>query len=97
MLPIAVFPAAALLMGIGYALEESGMENLYFMAMILQKTGNVIISQMPMIFAIGVAYELSDDKSGLAACNGLLCFLIITSLLSVSNVSFRRYLALSGR
>ena len=88
MLPIAVFPAAALLMGIGYALEESGMENLYFMAMILQKTGNVIISQMPMIFAIGVAYELSDDKSGLAACNGLLCFLIITSLLSVSNVSF---------
>ena len=38
MLPIAVFPAAALLMGIGYALEESGMENLYFMAMILQKT-----------------------------------------------------------
>lgn len=30
MLPIAVFPAAALLMGIGYALEESGMEKSIF-------------------------------------------------------------------
>lgn len=88
MLPIAVFPAAALLMGIGYALEESNITSLYFIATILQAVGNVIIAQMPMIFAIGVAYELSDDKSGLAACNGLLCFLIITSLLSASNVSF---------
>ena len=60
MLPIAVFPAAALLMGIGYALEESGMENLYFMAMILQKTGNVIISQTVSYTHLNIVFKTGN-------------------------------------
>lgn len=87
MLPMAVFPAAAILRGSGYALEHFHITSLHSLAIILQTLGNTVIDNMPCIFAIGVAYELSEDKKSLAATMGLWVFLIITFILSSANIS----------
>lgn len=86
LLPIAIFPIAAILTGLGYSLQQLDNTHLYFFALILKTTGNVLLDHMPMTFAIGVAYGLSDDKSGFSAFYGLLTFVLITTLLSMENI-----------
>lgn len=46
------------------------------------KAGASIIDNMPILFAIGVAYGMSKDKDGAAALAGLVGFLVVTTLLS---------------
>lgn len=87
MLPVAIFPIAAILMGLGNALELVDNQIVYFIAIILQTTGQAILTNMPIAFAVGIAYGLSNDKSGFSAMNGLFCFLIITTLLSSENIA----------
>ncbi|MDF9824019.1 PTS system N-acetylglucosamine-specific IIC component [Breznakia sp. PF5-3] len=87
LLPIAIFPIAAILTGLGYSFEQIDNSTIYFFAIILKTTGNALLSFMPMTFAVGVAYGLSDDQSGFSAFNGLLTFLIITSLLGSDSVA----------
>jgi len=86
LLPIAIFPIAAILSGIGTSLEQIDISFIHFLAILLKTTGKVILSFMPMSFAIGVAYGLSNDQSGYSAFYGLLMFLIITNLLSLQNM-----------
>ena len=83
MLPIAIFPLAAILLGIGYSLER--VHDLYFLSYILKSIGNIIINNMPLLFAIGVSYGMDQNKSSLCALNGMVSFLIVIILLSKSN------------
>lgn len=87
LLPVAIFPLAAILNGIGYTLEQLDINSLHFIATILKILGETILENMPMIFSVGVAYELSIERNGFAAFNGLFAFLIITTLLSSEYVS----------
>ena len=71
MVPVAVLPAAAVLMGIGYWLDPDGWGANSQLAAFLIKSGGAIIDNMGLLFAVGVAFGLSKDKHGSAALSGL--------------------------
>ena len=87
MLPVAVLPAAAILMGIGYWIDPSGWGEGNIVAAFLIKAGGSIIDNMSILFAVGVALGMSKDKDGSAALSGLVAFLVITTLLSTDTVA----------
>ncbi|OCG27889.1 PTS glucose transporter subunit IIBC [Gilliamella sp. wkB108] len=87
MVPVAVLPAAAILLGIGYWIDPNGWGANNVAAAFLIKSGSAIIENMPVLFAIGVAYGMSKDKDGAAALAGLVGFLVITTLLSPTTVA----------
>lgn len=86
MLPVAVLPAAAILMGIGYWIDPSGWGEGNVIAAFLIKAGSSIIDHMSILFAVGVALGMSKDKDGSAALSGLVAYLVITTLLSQETV-----------
>ncbi|MCM3693473.1 N-acetylglucosamine-specific PTS transporter subunit IIBC [Neobacillus niacini] len=87
MLPVAVLPAAAILMGIGYWIDPIGWGAESPVAAFLIKAGGSIIDNIPILFAVGVALGLSKDKDGSSALSGLVAFLVITTLLSTDVVA----------
>ena len=87
MVPVAVLPAAAILMGIGYWIDPVGWGANSPVAALLIKAGASIIDSMPILFAVGVAYGMSKDKDGAAALAGLVGFLVVTTLLSPAAIA----------
>ncbi|WP_027467446.1 N-acetylglucosamine-specific PTS transporter subunit IIBC [Deefgea rivuli] len=87
MVPVAVLPAAAIMLGVGYAIDPTGWGANSQLAAFLIKAGAAIIDKMPILFAVGVAYGVSKDKDGAAALAGLVGFLVVTTLLSPGAVS----------
>ncbi|MBS5038012.1 MAG: N-acetylglucosamine-specific PTS transporter subunit IIBC [Fusobacterium sp.] len=87
MVPVAVLPAAAILMGIGYWIDPTGWGGNSQLAAFLIKAGAAIIDNMPILFAVGVAFGLSKDKNGAAALAGLVAFEVVTTLLSAGAVA----------
>lgn len=87
MVPVATLPAAAILMGVGYWLDPTGWGADNVLAAFLIKSGAAIIDNMALLFAVGVAFGLSKDKSGSAALSGFICFLVLTTLLAPESVA----------
>src|SRR6478609_12228161 len=87
MLPVAVLPAAAILMGIGYWIDPSGWGEGNALAAFLIKAGASIIDNIPILFAVGVALGMSKQKDGSAALSGLVAYLVVTTLLSSGSVA----------
>lgn len=73
MTPVAVLPAAALLLRIGAA----DVLNIP----IIEKAGGAIFESLPVIFAVGIAFGLSKDNHGAAALAGFIGYTIFTALL----------------
>lgn len=88
LLPIAVIPAASILMGIGYMIEPAGMsgESGNIVAIYLIQGGMALISKLPILFAVGIAAGMSKDKSGAAALSGMVSFLVVSYVLSPSSM-----------
>jgi len=85
MLPVAVLPAAAILVGFG-----SWFENLLGWDLIgdyLQTAGLAILDNLGMLFAVGIAIGLSRDKHGSAALSGIVGFLVVSNILSIDSVA----------
>src|SRR5437763_9705431 len=70
MLPIAVLPAAALLLRFG----QPDLLNLTWMA----AAGNAVFSNLPLIFALGIAIGLTGGE-GAAALTAVVGFLVFTA------------------
>ncbi|HEY4534057.1 MAG TPA: N-acetylglucosamine-specific PTS transporter subunit IIBC [Fusobacterium sp.] len=87
MVPVAVLPAAAILMGIGYWIDPVGWGANSQLAAFLIKAGAAIIDNMAILFAVGVAFGMSKDKNGAAALTGLVAFQVVTTLLSSGSVA----------
>ena len=87
MMPVAVLPAAAILMGIGYWIDPTGWGGNSAVASFLIKAGGAIIDNMAILFAVGVAYGMAKDKNGGAALAGLVAFMTVTTLCSVGSVT----------
>ncbi|TMU85207.1 PTS glucose transporter subunit IIBC [Bacillus sp. BHET2] len=87
MLPVAVLPAAAILMGIGYWIDPTGWGADSPIAAFLIKAGASIIDNMAILFAVGVALGMAKAKDGSAALSGLVAYLVITTLLSPDSVA----------
>ncbi len=71
MLPIAVLPVAALLLRLG----AGDLLDIPFMF----KAGEAIFTNLPLIFAVGVAVGISRDNAGAAALAGAIGYLIFTA------------------
>ena len=87
MVPVAVLPAAAILMGVGYWIDPVAWGGNNALAALLIKSGAAIIDNMSVLFAIGIAYGMSKDKDGAAALTGFVGFLVLTTLCSPAAVS----------
>ncbi len=87
MVPVSLLPAAAILMGIGYWIDPTGMGSHSMFAALLIKSGGAIIDNLSLLFAVGVAFGLSKDKSGSAALTGLVGFYVVTHLLAPETVA----------
>lgn len=71
MLPVAVLPVAALLLRFG----AKDLLDIPF----INAAGNSIFSNLPLIFAIGIAFGLAKDNNGTAALSGAISYLIINT------------------
>jgi PTS system N-acetylglucosamine-specific IIC component len=71
MLPIAVLPAAALLLRLG----QDDLLNIPFMA----AAGDAVFSNLGLLFAMGVAVGFARENHGAAGLAGVVCFLIATN------------------
>ena len=85
MLPVALLPAAGLLMGIGILLQNVNVVenipiisniNIQLIADIMSSSGNIIFTNLPLIFAVGVAIGMSKGE-GVAALASIIGFLIM--------------------
>ena len=71
MLPIAVLPAAALLLRLG----APDVLNIPF----ITKAGGSIFDNLALIFSIGIAVGLAKDSNGAAGLAGAIAYLVLTS------------------
>lgn len=86
MLPVAVMPAAAILMGLGYWIDNVAPGASGF-ATFLLTAGDAIIGNIPVLFAVGIAFGMSKDQNGAAALAGLVAYFTVTTLLSPGAVA----------
>ncbi|MBC8944291.1 N-acetylglucosamine-specific PTS transporter subunit IIBC [Xenorhabdus indica] len=82
MVPVATLPAAAILVGVGYWIDPTGWGADNPLAALLISSGNAILENMAILFAIGIAYGMSKDKDGAAALTGLVGFMVVLKLCS---------------
>ncbi|RFB19257.1 PTS glucose transporter subunit IICBA [Bacillus sp. HNG] len=89
MLPVALLPAAGLLLGIGNAMQqESMLQYLPFLdadwiqlaASVMEDAGGIVFSNLALIFAVGVAIGLAGD--GAAALAALVGYLVLNQVMS---------------
>lgn len=55
MLPVACLPIGGILMGIGYWIDPTGWGANSLLALLLIKAGGILIDNMAILFALGVA------------------------------------------
>ncbi len=77
MLPIAALPVAALLLRLG----QPDLLDIAFIA----AAGNAIFSNLPLLFAMGIAVGLSKDNAGAAALAGAVGYFILTAAAGTIN------------
>mgnify|MGYP002625455379 CR=1 FL=1 len=73
MLPVAVLPAAALLLRLG----APDVLSIPF----ITKGGGAVFDNLPLIFAIGIAVGFAKDNHGSAGLAGAIGYLVLTSAL----------------
>lgn len=103
MLPIAVLPVAGLLLGIGGSFTNATMIQAYHLENILGEgtllnslltvlnaCGNIIFTNLPIIFAMGVAIGMAKKEKEVAALSGAIAFFVmhsaINAMLSVTGI-----------
>ncbi|MDO4814220.1 MAG: PTS transporter subunit EIIC [Gemella sp.] len=87
MLPVAVLPVAAILMGIGYWIDPTGWGANSQLAAFLLTAGGAIVDNMAILFAIGVAVGMSKDQNGAAGLAGLVSWLTVTTILKPAKLA----------
>ncbi|MFT3661677.1 MAG: glucose PTS transporter subunit IIA [Gordonia sp. (in: high G+C Gram-positive bacteria)] len=85
MLPVAVLPVAAILVGIAnWIIGVSDGPNV--VTAFLLTAGLAILSNLALLFAVGVSIGMANKSDGTSALAGLVSWLIMTSLLAPSSV-----------
>ncbi len=79
MLPIAVLPVAGLLLRLG----QPDLLNIAF----ISQAGGAVFSNLPVIFAVGVAIGFADENHGAAALSAFIGYVIMTAALSALDPS----------
>ena len=87
MLPVACLPIGGILMGIGYWIDPAGWGANSVLAMLLIKAGGILIDNMAILFALGVAIGMSKDQEGTSALAAIISWLTIQTMLSAGVLS----------
>lgn len=93
MLPVSCLPICGILMGIGYLLcpaSVQGGEVLGFankLGFFLVKAGDALISNIAILFVVGVGVGMSKDNDGAGGLAALVSWLMITSLLATETAA----------
>lgn len=87
MLPVACLPIGGILMGIGYWIDPSGWGANNLFALLLIKAGGILIDNMAILFALGVAIGMSKDQEGTSALAAIISWLTVQTMLGVTVVS----------
>ena len=91
MLPIAILPAAGLLLGIGGALSSSATISAYpFLDIpilqaifkIMSAAGNVVFSNLALLLCVGICIGLANTDKGTAALAGVVGYLVMTATIT---------------
>lgn len=91
MLPIAILPAAGLLLGLGGALTNEAAINAYpflnvtwlqTVLKVMSFAGNAVFTNIALIFAIGLAVGLAKGDKGTAGLSAGVSFLVYTATIS---------------
>ncbi|MER1954306.1 MAG: glucose-specific PTS transporter subunit IIBC [Desemzia incerta] len=91
MLPIAILPAAGLLLGIGGALSNPNTIGAYpildvawlqSIFTIMSSAGNIVFANLPVIFAVGLAIGLAKSDKGTAALASLIGYLVMNATMN---------------
>ncbi|MDO7805184.1 N-acetylglucosamine-specific PTS transporter subunit IIBC [Lactiplantibacillus pentosus] len=82
MLPIATLPAAAILVGIGNYLPKQ-----WLFANYLIQGGDVVLNNLALLFAVGLAIGMSVNKDGAAAIAGLIAFEVPVTVLKPATLA----------
>ena len=87
MFPIATLPAAALLLRLGSDDMLGAVPNdvVHYIASIMAASGDAILGNLPIIFAIGIAMGFAHDNSGGSALAGAIAHLILVAVLKAVN------------
>ena len=86
MLPVACLPAAAIFLGLGYAIDPSGWGGNNVVSAYLCKTGSAILDNLGLLFAVGVAIGMARDKDGASALSGLVGFMTVTTIMGSASM-----------
>lgn len=81
-LPVAVLPAAALLVGIGHWMPAN-----WALAQFLQAGGTAILGQLALLFAVGLALGMAKEKDGASALAGVVAYIVPVGVLAPANVA----------
>lgn len=96
MLPVALLPAAGILLAFGNALQNPQLTSRFqfleadwfvVIAQVMERSGGIIFSNLPLLFAVGVAVGLASGD-GVAALAAIIGYLIM-------NVTMGTYLAIT--
>lgn len=87
MLPVAVLPVAAILNGIGYWIASATGDENNLAAVFLQAAGGALLSNLALLFAIGIAIGMASKSDGTSALAGLVSWLTVTTLLAPETVA----------
>ena len=79
MLPVAVLPAAAIMFRFGSA-DLFNVE-------VIEKAGQIIFTELPIIFAISIAFGLAKDEknNGAAALSGFVSYSVLNAAITSIN------------
>lgn len=87
MLPVSIMPIAALLKGIGYWIDPTGWGLHSPLAALLITSGGTIIDNLPILFTLAVAMEMSKKRDTFIALSTLTCYMTMTTILSPKCIS----------
>ena len=91
MLPVAVLPVAAILSGIGYWIKSANGGDDNVASAFLAAAGGALLSNIALLFAVGVSIGMAKKSDGTSALAGLVSWLTVTTMLSPTTIG-----ALSG-
>ena len=84
--PISCLPISAMLIALGYFLENIykfiNIDIIIILANILFFTGETIITNLPLLFVIGISFGLAKEKDISAVLSGIICWFIFQKMLS---------------
>lgn len=87
MLPVSVIPIAAILKGIGYWIDPIGWGENNAIAAFMIESGGVIIDNLPLLFALGIAMGMAREKDPMVVISCIVSYLLVIRILSVETVS----------